>query len=515
MSLNLPASPRCTHSTLCFSPSAHAAVAGYRRPPPKERLDAASTTKESPSISIPTTSSQTRKRKRTTEYDQNEPENQVAASWLPAPLVLPGDDLAQNPNYPPQSLQEWLDGPSRNEVTKERNVIYLAAPPDVESDVAFVRAWSDPQLGADDDDGEEGIVIPSPRVQDVADYLAAFYYLLPVKLLPERLKFTGWKDKPKSRSKSRASKSKPGKPNSPAHIGLNTSTEIVRIRTRASKDGAFLRQLNLDDLLDSAISVLPDDAYALLLLVEHDLYEDDDDLFVCGRAYGGSRVAVISTARYHPSLDRRHGVERGHAWPASHCASYMNACCEVEAAKNKKPTTARTKKGAKLPSPHPPILLPLSPSAPPSYTPPMLAAVTAATTSLPGSHPNPLSPTALSTLHLSRICRTASHELGHCFGIDHCVYSACVMQGSASLAEDVRQPPYLCLVDLSKIMRAIDTIRRRERRLGDYMYERYEALREYCRRFEGVERVERIDGGAGAGMFKGFGEWIKWTLADL
>jgi hypothetical protein len=64
-------------------------------------------------------------------------------------------------------------------------------------------------------------------------------------------------------------------------------------------------------------------------------------------------------------------------------------------------------------------------------------------------------------------------------------------------------------------MRAIDTIRRRERRLGDYMYERYEALREYCRRFEGVERVERIDGGAGAGMFKGFGEWIKWTLADL
>jgi hypothetical protein len=35
------------------------------------------------------------------------------------------------------------------------------------------------------------------------------------------------------------------------------------------------------------------------------------------------------------------------------------------------------------------------------------------------------------------------------------------------------------------------------------------------RRFEGVERVERIDGGAGAGMFKGFGEWIKWTLADL
>ena len=38
-------------------------------------------------------------------------------------------------------------------------------------------------------------------------------------------------------------------------------------------------QLNLNDLLDVAVSILPDDAYAFLLLVEYDLSEDEDDNF--------------------------------------------------------------------------------------------------------------------------------------------------------------------------------------------------------------------------------------------
>lgn len=113
----------------------------------------------------------------------------------------------------------------------------------------------------------------------------------------------------------------------PNLIGLNTSTESIGIRWRPSPDGIFPGQLNLDDLLDTAISILPADAYALLMLVEHDLYEDEDDDFCCGRAYGGSRVAVASMARYDPHLDERQNVERNHAWPASHCESYMRACC--------------------------------------------------------------------------------------------------------------------------------------------------------------------------------------------
>ncbi len=58
---------------------------------------------------------------------------------------------------------------------------------------------------------------------------------------------------------------------------------------------------------------------------------------------------------------------------------------------------------------------------------------------------------------LSRICKTASHELGHCLGLDHCVYYACIMQGTASLVEDARQPPYFCPVCLAKVLRATGT----------------------------------------------------------
>jgi archaemetzincin len=52
---------------------------------------------------------------------------------------------------------------------------------------------------------------------------------------------------------------------------------------------------------------------------------------------------------------------------------------------------------------------------------------------------------------LARVCRTTSHELGHCVGIGHCIYYSCAMQGSATVAEDIRQPPYLCPVCLKKV----------------------------------------------------------------
>lgn len=54
--------------------------------------------------------------------------------------------------------------------------------------------------------------------------------------------------------------------------------------------------MNPGELLDAAISILPDGAYALLFLVHQDLFESPEDEFVCGRAYGASRVAVVSMA---------------------------------------------------------------------------------------------------------------------------------------------------------------------------------------------------------------------------
>ena len=91
--------------------------------------------------------------------------------------------------------------------------------------------------------------------------------------------------------------------------------------------------------------MLLDDTYAVVLLVNHDLYEDDE--FVRARAYVGSCITAISTARYNPELDEIENLEREHTWPASHCCAYMKSCCA-----NVSGSTARPKKKFKAQDAH-------------------------------------------------------------------------------------------------------------------------------------------------------------------
>ncbi|KAE8378633.1 hypothetical protein BDV26DRAFT_186542 [Aspergillus bertholletiae] len=415
----------CPHGTLNGNTSQHAGAAGYRQPSLPQRKNA--TRQASPS-------------------KHSSPSVAMNHLDFPAPLVLPGDDLALDPDYPPQSFQEWLDEGDRNKITPSRKTVYVVALPRIGEDLPFLLKWAHPKKGHVYPD------LSPPQPRDVCDYVAAFYHGLPVKLLTSDIYFLPWdEDKPSSKTV-------------PKHVGLVVAGECIRIRTRACPDKVYARQLNLDDLLDAAISMLPKDAYALCMLVDHDLYEDDDDIFVCGRAYGGSRVAVVSNARYHPGLDKIHSVEREHAWPASHCQEYINGCCRaVSAAKRQKVVSSRS----------------LMQSQP-------LKASVAAASALPDVDS---SLDLISALWLSRMCRTVSHELGHCFGIDHCVYYACSMQGSASLAEDARQPPYLCPVDLTKVLCAT----------GATAAERDRALVEYCNRA----------GNRGSQLFEAFAAWCQ------
>ncbi|KAI9809563.1 MAG: hypothetical protein M1827_006798 [Pycnora praestabilis] len=443
----------CAHSKLNFEPSRHALEAGYRKSTIQQRV--LTSGKKNSVI--------------------------VSPSTFPGPLVLPGDDLALDPDWPPQSLRSWVREKERNRVTPERNIIYIAAPPVIRPDVEFIHAWSDPQ-GLGKKPEAQGALIGTPHVQDIVHYLAAFYHSLPVKLLPsETLSFTSWDGSKSSAIKRKTSATKP------AFIGLQTPTECVRIRTRPPTDGIFKYQINLDDLLDAAIAMLPTDAYTLLLLVHQDIFENDEDDFACGRAYGGSRVAVVSMARYHPALDEEQNVDRWHGWPASHCDAYMQTCCATESLQPKRKKSkerAMDEGNAKTSN-----LKASTSTAQPTLSP--IHAAVAAHNNLPSL--DPLSPNdraiRLSSVWLARICRTASHELGHCFGIDHCVYYACVMQGSASLAEDDRQPPYLCPVDEAKLLRALG---------GEGMREKREkALLQVCERWSVV------------GMFVGLEAWIR------
>ena len=413
------------HTTLRLDVSPHAAIAGYNRPSASERAIASGIHKAE-----------------VKELCKPDAQEKLSRSF-PAPLVLPGDDLAEDPEYPPQTVREWQSEGPRNAVTKSRRTIYVAAPPTIARDAALI-----PQV---------------PRAQDVADYLAAFYHGMAVKVLPKKLSFCKWENEHDIE---------------PNYIGLNIGTKLVGIRTLASYDGMYGRQLNSDDMLDAAASLLPKDAYALMLLTEHDLYESDDDDFLCGRAYGASRIAVVSSSRYNPAVDDIDNVDRDHPWPASHFrANVANIC-----AKGKKSSKKRKRININPVDESPNVRADEQPF-------PLLDAVQAHKVWV-SEHPTATAAT-LSSMWLARVCRTASHELGHCFGIDHCVYYACAMQGTASLAEDTRQPPYLCPIDAVKIARAT----------GSDVQQQYKALLSFCERREDCQ------------MFSTFAAWLRARLA--
>ncbi|KAK4501708.1 hypothetical protein PRZ48_007517 [Zasmidium cellare] len=417
----------CDHELLFTASSIHAKTVGYKDPTPKQLLAAAHPSGRAPKHQEP-----------------------PSDSTFPAPLVLPGDDLALDPEYEPQSLKSWINEPHRNEVTVRRRALYVVPVPAVSKTVAFVDAWARP--------GKEHAKssIDSPKADDVVQYLQAFYHGLPVKLLSKpRLQFMSWNETPQEDPETGRK-----------YIGLNIGSQIIGIRSRPSKDKVFSGQLNLNDLLDAAMTMLPKDAYALLMLVDHDLYEDEEDDFCCGRAYGGSRVSVVSTARYNPALDDAQEVEREHPWPASHCRDYVDMCCQE--------------------AHEAPMKLAMKPTSPDSS--PLGEAVSAFQ-----SLPVPTAAAEFRNLWLGRLCKTASHELGHCFGMDHCVYYACIMQGTTGLTEDAGQPPYLCPVDLAKVLTATGS--------DEATWAR--SMLKFCERFSNDR------------MFIAFAAWLKGRLLEI
>jgi archaemetzincin len=466
----------CTHDKLQVTVSPHAQEAGFKRQPAKKLIAAAVRNGRVPKLLGLTED--------VAGTDETSPPPADFPFCFPAPLVLPGDDLALDPKQDPQSLLSWIQEEERNAVTSERKTVYVARAPIITEEVAFMRQWTAPvsKKGA----GGSLSTLEPPTVDHVREYLEAFYYGLPVKTYPDTFKFKRWYDKV-----PRKSRPTPVVPD----IGLAIGDSCTEIRIRPCPTRTFAWQFCLEDILDGLMENIPEDAYAVLLLVDHDLYEDDDDDFCCGRAYGGSRIAVVSSARYRPDLDEAAGIDREHMWPSSHCAKNVKKVCSedddvimISDDEDSDNDTGETRD-------RDPLAAMNRTSCPnPEETPLGVAIVEARKASRPPHkvglaeyHPwlSPCQPADMYGLWLSRVARTASHELGHCFALDHCIYYACVMQSTSGMAEDVRQPPYLCHICLKKVTRAMLDVHPELEEI-QYVTQRDMVLSHYCKKWERV-----------------------------
>ena len=75
---------------------------------------------------------------------------------------------------------------------------------------------------------------------------------------------------------------------------------------------------------------------------------------------------------------------------------------------------------------------------------------------------------------LRRTLKTASHETGHMFSMQHCTFYECNMCGSNSLVEADRQPLWLCPICLAKLCHAT----------GADPTKRFDALIKFCKDHE-------------------------------
>jgi archaemetzincin len=86
-------------------------------------------------------------------------------------------------------------------------------------------------------------------------------------------------------------------------------------------------------------------------------------------------------------------------------------------------------------------------------------------------------------LMLRRSCKVLAHETCHMFGVDHCVWFHCLMNGSNHLAESDARPLHLCPADLHKLQWSV----------GFDVVERYRRLLDFHRRAGFEDEAKWLD----------------------
>jgi len=97
---------------------------------------------------------------------------------------------------------------------------------------------------------------------------------------------------------------------------------------------------------------------------------------------------------------------------------------------------------------------------------------------------------------LRRSCKVLAHETGHMFGLKHCIYFKCALNGSNHLKESDSRPMHLCPVCLRKLQYSI----------GFDVVSRYRNLLQFYRPAEPLAR---------RGWNVGFEEEAQWVIKRL
>nr|XP_021526554.1 archaemetzincin-2 isoform X2 [Aotus nancymaae] len=116
----------------------------------------------------------------------------------------------------------------------------------------------------------------------------------------------------------------------------------------------------------------------------------------------------------------------------------------------------------------------------------------------------------ITSVLLLRSCKTLTHEIGHIFGLRHCQWLACLMQGSNHLEEADRRPLNLCPICLRKLQCAI----------GFSVVERYRALVQWIDDDSAgtpgaTPKHSREDNGNLPKPMEAFKEWKEWIIKCL
>ncbi|KAF5976124.1 hypothetical protein FBULB1_7112 [Fusarium bulbicola] len=466
----------CDHQTTYVDCSPAAVSLGFARPPPEERTLAMSKTGRLARAYLA---------KEDGAFDEH---------VFPAPLVLPGDHLAEDPMEQGQSSKDWFAMETTQKRCQEissKQKVFVYGPPSVKLLPVEMQSWTQPVLPQGFPQGPERWTWLLKMKNQLAAYLRAFFTTMQVT------QYSGTADFLPIQGRKRVHFADTP-PRSVVGFILRDDRYTFEIRHRPSPDGLSRMQLNVSDLRTALVRFKVPPAHSVVLVVNHDLYDEDEGAYLTDRFWAADGIAIVSTFRYNPSLDGLAGVDRLHRWPSSHCKAYLDARCQVLA--EDKDSTTRNHLAFK------------AFGKPPGDSALSLAIQAANQAGQPSSMED------LSNLWFARVLIAVSRETAHCFGLQNCTYYACLMQGVRGPRQAGEIPPYLCPVCYSKLASELVLIqpmsKRGIEREKAWLGEHYAELKAFCSKWNKIpqfaayeawlgKRLEDRKGGGGAGELAG------------